>query len=131
MVDFQCQQLRNRPICNERRSPLTEITWWCCLTCLLLGLVLAYAWFHNQIMDVNYQIEKLQNENARLREANVELRAEQARLMTPERIDQQARRLGLVTPDQGQVMILHARYIEVPNKAMVAEAAYVRKPLDE
>jgi len=131
MVDYQCQLLRNRPTCSEQRSPLTEITWWCCLSCLLLGLVLSYAWFHNQIINVNYQIEKIQNDNARLRESNAALRAEQAGLMAPERIDQQARKLGLVSPDEGKVKILHARYIQVPNEGVVAEAVYARKPLHE
>jgi len=110
---------------------MSEITWWCCFGCLLLGLVLAYAWFHNQIIDVNYQVEKLQSENARLRETNTELRAEQAALMAPERIDQLARKLGLVTPDEGQVRILHAQYLQVPSEAVVAEAVYPRKPLHE
>lgn len=131
MVDYQYQQLRNRPTCSEHKSPLTEIAWWCCLGCLLLALILSYAWFHNQALDVNRQIQKLQSDNSRLRESNAALRAEQATLMAPERIDQEARKLGLVTPDDGQVKVLHANFIQEPSDAVVAEAVYARKPLHE
>jgi hypothetical protein len=131
MVDFQCQQLRNRPTCSQDSSTLGDICWWCCMVSLLIGLVLAYAWFNNQVIDVSYQIEKLKNENVTLRESNADLRAQQAILMSPERISHQANVLGLVSPDRKEVRILQAGYVVMPSDAVVAAAGPARKPLHE
>jgi hypothetical protein len=131
MVDFQCQQLRNRPTGSQDASTLGDICWWCCMVSLVIGLILAYAWFNNQVIDVSYQIEKLKNENVKLRESTAELRAEQAVLMSPERISHQAVAMGLVSPDRKEVRILQAGYVEMPSDAMVAISDPARKPLHE
>jgi cell division protein FtsB len=120
MVDFQCQRLNNRPTCGGDHSLLAEISWWVCMAILLLGLVLTYAWFNNQIVDMNMKVEQLKAKNDRLRASIVELRARQAALLSPESVAARAQGLGLVTADQENVHLLQAHYTEVPSDAVVA-----------
>ena len=131
MVDFQCQRLRNRPSCGGDRSLLAEICWWVCMASLLLGLVLTYAWFNNQVVSMNVQVEQLKAQNDNLRASIVDLRARQAAILSPENIASRAHTLGLVPADEKEVQQLEARYIEVPSDAVVADAAVARRTIHE
>src|SRR4030042_4785878 len=120
MVDFQCQRLKNRPSCGEDRSLLADICGWRSMACLLLGLVLTYAWFGNQVVSINVEVEQLKARNEVLRASIVELRAKQATLLSPDHVAAHAASLGLVPADQAEVQQLQARYIELPSDAVVA-----------
>ena len=75
------------------------------LGCLFL-LVMTYAWQHFKAIEYGYKIESMKIERDGMAEMNRELRLEDASLRDPERIDQLARRLGLQSPQAGQVMRL-------------------------
>jgi cell division protein FtsL len=75
------------------------------LACLFL-LVMTYAWQHFKAIEYGYKIESLKIETDSLIEMNRALRLEDASLRDPERIDVMARRLGLQSPQAGQVMRL-------------------------
>src|SRR6201982_1645649 len=75
------------------------------LSCLFL-LVMTYAWQHFKAIEYGYQIESMKVERDSMTEMNRALRLEDASLRDPERIDQLARRLGLQSPQAGQVMRL-------------------------
>ena len=75
------------------------------LGCLFL-LVMTYAWQHFKAIEYGYQIESLKMQRDSMAEMNRELRLEQASLRDPERIDVMARKLGLQSPQAGQVMHL-------------------------
>ena len=75
------------------------------LACLFL-LVMTYAWQHFKAIEYGYQIESLKMQRDSLAEMNRELRLEEASLRDPERIDVMARKLGLQSPQAGQVMRL-------------------------
>src|ERR1700675_1482573 len=75
------------------------------LSCLFL-LVMTYAWQHFKAIEYGYQIESLKMQRDSLVEMNRELHLEDASLRNPERIDLMARKLGLQSPQAGQVMRL-------------------------
>ena len=75
------------------------------LGCLFL-LVMTYAWQHFKAIEYGYKIESMKIDRDAMSEMNRALRLEDASLRDPERIDQLARRLGLQSPQAGQVMRL-------------------------
>ncbi len=72
--------------------------------CCLFLLVMGYALQHFRAIEYGYQIESLRSERADLTEMNRALRLEEASLRDPERIDAMARKLGLQSPQPGQVL---------------------------
>ena len=73
------------------------------LACLFL-LVMTFAWQHFKAIEYGYKIETLRLQRDGLVEVNRALRLEEASLRDPERIDMLARKLGLQSPQAGQVM---------------------------
>jgi cell division protein FtsL len=73
------------------------------LACLFL-LVMTFAWQHFRAIEYGYKIELLRSQRDSLIEANRALRLEEASLRDPERIDLLAKRLGLQSPQAGQVI---------------------------
>jgi cell division protein FtsL len=73
------------------------------LGCLFL-LVMAFAWQHFKAIEYGYKNETLRVQRDGLMEMNRALRLEEASLRDPERIDTLARKLGLQSPQAGQVM---------------------------
>jgi len=73
------------------------------LACLFL-LVMTFAWQHFKAIEYGYKIEALRVQRDGLIEVNRALRLEEASLRDPERIDTLARKLGLQSPQAGQVM---------------------------
>ena len=75
------------------------------LSCLFL-LVMTYAWQHFKAIEYGYQIESAKRELTSLTEMNHALRLEDASLRDPGRIDAMARKMGLQSPQAGQVLRL-------------------------
>ena len=71
---------------------------------VLFGFVMLYAWQHFSAIEYGYKIEAAKTQREALSESNRELRLELASLRDPERIDGLARRMGLETPQVGQVV---------------------------
>ena len=71
---------------------------------VLFAFVMLYAWQHFSAIEYGYKIEAARTQRDTLAESNRELRLELASLRDPERIDALARRMGLDTPQVGQVM---------------------------
>ncbi len=72
--------------------------------CCLFLLVMTYAWQHFKAIEYGYKIESLKSQRDGLTEMNRALRLEEASLRDPQRIDTLARRLGLQSPQAGQVI---------------------------
>src|SRR5713101_7978952 len=83
--------------------------------CCLFLLVMTYAWQHFKAIEYGYKIESVKTQRDGLVEMNRALRLEEASLRDPERIDTLARRLGLQSPQAGQVMHMDTA---VPDSAM-------------
>src|SRR6202045_3044628 len=77
------------------------------LGCLFL-LVMTFAWQHFKAIEYGYKIETLRVQLDGLTEINRALRLEEASLRDPERIDVMARKLGLQSPQPGQVVRMDA-----------------------
>jgi len=75
------------------------------LSCLFL-LVMTYAWQHFKAIEYGYKIESLKIERDGMVEMNRALRLEDASLRDPERIDAMARKMGLQSPQAGQILRL-------------------------
>jgi cell division protein FtsL len=73
----------------------------------LVGVTLLHVWLRLQVVHMGYLLSttsKLQNQ---LEQENRELKVELATLTSPDRLEAMARkRLGLVPPEKGQVVIL-------------------------
>jgi cell division protein FtsL len=76
--------------------------------CCLFLLVMGYALQHFRAIEYGYKIETLRAERENLTDMNRALRLEEASLRDPERIDVMARKLGLQSPDPGQVLHMDA-----------------------
>ena len=88
---------------REREMKAFGIT----LLCLFL-LVMGYALQHFRAIEYGYRIETLRSQRDGLAGMNQALRLEEASLRDPERIDAVARKLGLQSPDPGQVIRMDA-----------------------
>jgi cell division protein FtsL len=71
---------------------------------ILCLLVLSYAWQHFRSIEYGYKISELKSQRDSLVEMNRALRLEEASLRDPERIDMLARKMGMVSPQPGQVI---------------------------
>jgi cell division protein FtsL len=76
--------------------------------CVLFLLVMGYALQHFRAIEYGYKIETLRSERNGLTEMNRALRLEEASLRDPERIDVMARKLGMQSPQPGQVLRMDA-----------------------
>ncbi len=73
------------------------------LACLFL-LVMTYAFQHFKAIEYGYKIETLRSQRNTLSEFNRDLRLEEASLQDPQRIDVLAKKMGLQSPQAGQVI---------------------------
>ena len=132
MGDFFQQQLITRPLKADDRATYSEIIRWIGISALLVSLVLSYAWSHNEILTIQYQMEQLRQKSSALQEMNTKLRAERYSLINPETIDQQARELGLINANRMEVKIFDAEIAEnKPSQNLIAQSTIQKKTLRE
>lgn len=72
--------------------------------CCLFLLVMTYAFQHFKAIEYGYKIEILRSQRNSLSELNRDLRLEEASLQDPQRIDVLAKKMGLQSPQAGQVI---------------------------
>ncbi|MCU1307326.1 MAG: hypothetical protein JWN45_2021 [Acidobacteriaceae bacterium] len=95
------------------------------LACLFL-LVMVFAFQHFSSIEYGYKIEAQKKQREELIEASRALRLEEASLRDPERIDVLARRMGLESPQAGQVQHLeNAGDVSTPMMARVSDVAVI------
>ena len=97
---------RERPEHSERRGPrhfwLTAL-----LGLVLIAVVLIHVWLRLQVVQTGYVLSTASKLQSRLEQENRELKIELATMTSPDRLESLARRrLGLVPPEKGQVIIL-------------------------
>lgn len=88
--------------------------------CCLFLLVMAYALQHFGAIEYGYKIETVRVQRDGLLELNRALRLEDASLRDPERIDLMARRLGMQSPQPGQVMRLDGSASDASSPVMAS-----------
>jgi len=94
--------------------------------CCLFLLVMGYAVQHFRAIEYGYKIEGLRSQREDLANMSRALRLEEASLRDPERIDVIARKLGLQSPQPGQVQRMDASSdAAAPVMASVTPVAFV------
>ena len=77
------------------------------LALVLIGVVLVHVWLRLQVVKTGYVLATATKLQARLEQENRELQIELATLTSPDRLGSLARRrLGLMPPEKGQVIVL-------------------------
>lgn len=72
-----------------------------------IGAVWIHVWLRLQVVHLGYVLSSASKLHNRLEQENRELKIELATMISPERLEAQARkRLGLVPPEKGQVIVL-------------------------
>ena len=93
------------------------------LACLFL-LVMTFAWQHFRAIEYGYKIESLRTQRDGLVEMSRVLRLEEASLRDPERIDGLAKKLGLQSPQAGQVVRMENAN-DAPEMASIAAVTVI------
>lgn len=77
------------------------------LSLCLVGVVLLHVWLRLQVVRLGYALSTTSKLQSQLEQERRELTVELATLTSPDRLEAMARkRLGLVTPEKGQVIVL-------------------------
>jgi cell division protein FtsL len=85
----------------ERRREMRRFT---AVMGILFLLVMVYVWQHFTAIEIGYKIEAQKQQVELVKEQNRQLSLAEAQLTDPGRIDQIAKRLGMDTPQPGQVV---------------------------
>ena len=73
----------------------------------LASALLSYTWIHLQVLEVGYQIDRMERQLAVVVEDERRLMMETSRLQSPERLEQLAsEQLGLVAPSFDQLLFV-------------------------
>jgi cell division protein FtsL len=73
----------------------------------LIAAVLVHVWLRLQVVRMGYVLSTTSKLQTRLEQENRELKVELATLISPDRLEAQARqRLGLAAPEKGQIIVL-------------------------
>jgi|SRR5450432_1121424 hypothetical protein len=92
------------------------------LSCLFL-LVMTYAFQHFKAIEYGYKIEILRSQRNSLSDLNRALRLEEASLQDPQRIDVLAKKMGLQSPQAGQVIHMDSAFPDSATPVMASVAA--------
>ena len=77
------------------------------LSLCLIAAVLVHVWLRLQVVHMGYVLSTTSKLQSRLEQENRELKIELATMTSPDRLEALARRrLGLVPPEKGQVIVL-------------------------
>ncbi|HUG42712.1 MAG TPA: septum formation initiator family protein [Acidobacteriota bacterium] len=108
MVDFSNQKFENRALRGGGRTAVSELARWTLVGGFFVALFLAYAWSQNEILSIRYQIEEIKGQNAAMAEENKALKAQYHFMVSPQRIESSARKVGLISSNDRAVLILEA-----------------------
>ena len=98
---------QERPPRHEHKLNRRQFVCVALLALLLVGVVLVHVWLRLQVVKTGYVLATATKLQTRLEQENRELQIELATLTSPDRLEALARRrLGLVPPEKGQVIVL-------------------------
>ena len=123
MVDLNHQRINNRSVGPSGRANLSDVSCWLVFGGCLVTLLLAYASLHESILEINYQIERIKEGNTALAETNNTLRAEYSVLVNPQEIESVAKKMGLISANDDQVLILEGE----PSETVANQVAQTRR----
>src|SRR5688572_14975606 len=109
-VDFEYaikKDVRNNPIVREVDSERQRQLWKSLGIGAVLVLVLLFSvWQNFQLIAHGYALQRLQEQKAAEIEINRHLQLEVETLRSPERIEERAKELNLVTPPRDQAIVI-------------------------
>ena len=109
-VDFEYaikKDVRNNPIVREVDGERARQLWKSLGIGAVLVLVLLFSvWQNFQLVQHGYQLQKLREQKAAEQEVNRHLKLEVETLRSPERIEQRAKEMNLVTPPRDQAIVI-------------------------
>lgn len=110
--------VRKQPIAKRalkaRRRYINQVV---ILFAIAVGFALIYVWTRVQVVQLGYEVSRIRKETTALAQQKDLLKAEVARLLSPERLEQAARELfGMRLPGGDEIVI-------VPKYQGVADAA--------
>lgn len=108
MVDFNVQRINNRALRTSDRVTFFQIFKWITVGCLLMSMTLSYAWIQHQILSINYEVQDLLTENARLTSQNEALAGRVRLKTTPDEVEARGRAMGLIPANEESVVIIDA-----------------------
>jgi cell division protein FtsL len=98
---------RERSERAERRGGRKQVFFTAFLGLGLIAVVLVHVWLRLQVVKTGYVLSTASKLQSRLEQENRELKIELATMTSPDRLESLARRrLGLVPPEKGQIIIL-------------------------
>ena len=102
-----------------------EIRMFSASVAMLFLVMMFYAWQHFSSIEYGYRIEAQKSERERLVEVNRTLQLEAASLRDPGRIDALARKMGLESPQPGQVIRMNPEDVGAPIMAQASPIAVI------
>ncbi|HEY1937730.1 MAG TPA: cell division protein FtsL [Candidatus Angelobacter sp.] len=102
-----------------------EIRMFSASVAMLFLVTMFYAWQHFSSIEYGYRIEAQKSERERLVEVNRTLQLEAASLRDPGRIDALARKMGLESPQPGQVIRMNPEDVGAPIMAQASPIAVI------
>jgi cell division protein FtsL len=116
------KDVRNNPIVREvdeaRQRQIWRSLW---VGGLLVAVLLFSAWQNLELVQHGYQLQRLQQQHADEIEINRRLTLELETLRSPERIEDLARKLNLITPPPDRAVVIErVTPATLPDKSIVA-----------
>jgi hypothetical protein len=101
-----------RVVPASRRRRKAPLLFWVAATVVVGAMVLGLAWTHVLIAQGAFEMDALTRQQTELAQVNGELRRDYRELSVPNRIAQEAQRLGLVWP--GSIEIVRSHGLQAP-----------------
>jgi cell division protein FtsL len=116
------KDVRNNPIVREvdeaRQRQIWRSLW---VGGLLVAVLLFSAWQNLELVQHGYQLQRLQQQHADEIEINRRLTLELETLRSPERIEDLAKKLNLITPPPDRAVVIErVTPATLPDKSIVA-----------
>ena len=95
--------MNRRKTTKKKRGSMVP---WMVVFVLFMAELLVYSWCRVQYVQTGYELNEARQKRRELLALRQELKVEEARLRSPERIRRLAERQGLIIPDPRQVVVL-------------------------
>jgi len=112
MVDVTFQRIRNNSLEGGDHSAVSQVVKWLLLGSCVLGLLIFSASIRGDILELQYQIQDLTEENEALISASDVLRAEYNSITAPQELAKASVNLGLISANSAEVLIIDVQNLK-------------------
>ena len=118
MVDVNSQRIINRSLEGNDHSTLFQVIKWLCLGGIFLAVVITSAAVRKEIRELKYQIEDLNDSNAKLVVDNDLLRVEYNSITAPQELEKASLELGLISSNSAEILTLDVESLKTARGQM-------------